>query len=175
MKLKNGTVLAVVATFALWGGAHADDHNDCADLNSLELKVKDNHLALKDKTDEDFPACIALGGKFTIKVKATGGVTIEKDDVTANEVAGAPLTISGDNAVDEKLLVIHVTGDSAPSGLIKYEIHVDGIGMLDPRVRVVDVEELQRIQLGVLKETIENWDIGTDVLEEAIRWSEKEY
>ena len=175
MRLKRDTVLAGVMSFMLWNCANAADHDDCADLDSLELKVRPGQLVLKDKSDEDFPACMVPGSTFSIEVKASGGADVGVGDVTANEVGGSPLAISGNNEGDKDWLVINVTSNATPGTIVKYEIHVEGIGMLDPRVRVVDVEEQERIQLGVLEETIRNWGIEAAVLEEALRRLQAEY
>jgi hypothetical protein len=174
MNLKRGIVLPVMALFMLLGNAYASNHEECADLDSMELKVKKSHLVLKDKSDEDRPACIVPGGSFAIQVKTSGGADVEAGDVTANAPGGSSLNISGSNSDDADWLVINVTGTGNPNDEVKYEIHVEGVGMLDPRVRVIDVEERRRIQLGVLEETIANWDIGVEVLEEAIRRLQQE-
>lgn len=83
------------------------------------------------------PECVTTeaGGTITLELRRAEGVgPVETVPATVNEAA-TWLSASSD---ERDTIVIEVPEDICESGVceFKYEIRVEGVGMLDPRVRV---------------------------------------
>ncbi len=131
----------IVTTLGCMSTASAQD---CADVAALRLIVDKYHLRLNDKR----PICITVPGKFKIKIKQPAGasVTVNAGDVTVTEKTGSALDIEGDNAAVANKVRVEVDGPALVEEEFDFWIKVEGVGELDPRVRVIDNDSLNQVK-----------------------------
>ena len=140
----------------------------CPPPDKLNLKVGQYSLDLQDKR----PICVVLGGSFTLNIKTTSGVSVGLDDVKVKQKEGASVKISGRNNVDKKYVVVKVekVGDEPVDPLDDFWIEVNGVGTLDPIVRVVDSDIMKMLNYEALAEVLKTlgltWDDATTLLKE---------
>lgn len=128
------TTLIFTASTAL-----ASSHQ-CAKLKHMKLEIDEYHLVLDSKK----PICTKVPNTFIIKIHnpLNSDHVIEKGDVSVMQKADSPLTITGSNDDERLELKVEVSGTSSVGAEAKFLIEVDGVGILDPKVRVVDTDAL---------------------------------
>ena len=128
---------ALVATSLLFtaSAALASSHQ-CAKLKHMKLKIDEYHLEL----DSRKPICTKVPNTFIINIHnpLNSDHVIEKGDVTVTQKEGSTLTITGSNDDERLELKIHVSGTLNVGPDAKFLIKVEDVGLLDPKVRVVD-------------------------------------
>jgi hypothetical protein len=139
--------------------AHANHH--CANLPGLKLTVKEYHLDLNDNR----PICVTIPGEFSITIHNPpgSGVSVGSGDVTAGQkdVSGEPdVEISGDNSSPSNKLTIKIEGDAEDGDEFEFWIEVDGVGYLDPKVKVIDSDMQMRLQFNAVDEAMGAWNLG---------------
>ena len=135
---------------------------DCPGPNQLLLHVAKYELGLNEKK----PICVTTPGNFKIKIVGprNQGVSIQAGDAVVEGKKCDGLEIAGDNSADKNKITVEVVGNAAINYECEFWIKVDGIGMLDPKVRVVDNETIMNLQYVSLHDFLDTLDIS---LEEA--------
>ena len=134
-------VAASAVTSLFTACAHANHH--CANLPGLKLTVKEYHLDLNDNR----PICVTVPGEFKITIHNPpgSGVSVgsgeasvgQKDDSDEPDVV-----IFGDNTSPTNKISVYLQGDAKVDDEFEFWINVEGVGMLDPKVRVIDSDAL---------------------------------
>ena len=157
------SAVLVLSIFA--APAHADPN--CAKLTQMTLTVEKYHLDLNDSR----PVCITVPGAFKINIKnlPNTGVTVGAGDVTVvqkNDPAEASVIIEGVNGADGSPVnkvaveVRPVAGKNVETDdEFEFWIHVEGVGKLDPRIKVVGNEFLQSLQWAEIDDTLDTLDL----------------
>jgi hypothetical protein len=108
----------------------------CSPSTTLTLVVSQYHLDLIDKA----PVCLRRKSPvFTIRVVVAGNVE-EIGDVTVGQKQPAsprPVTIEGNYDSTNGTLLVFVQGDLEVDDVFKYFIRVEGVGLIDPRIRII--------------------------------------
>ena len=166
MKIKV-PLLMVVASFVACSTTTVSATSPCPLPALMELEVGKYHLLLKAKD----PICITVPGEFNIKIDnpSYSGVTVGAGDVTVrqkDDPATAKVLISGDNTSPVNWLNVKVepaTGETVyPDDEFDFWIDVKGVGILDPRIRVVPAGELNSLQWTAVKEVLDTWGLTFD-------------
>mgnify|MGYP001815597439 CR=1 FL=1 len=171
MSTRRSTTIATatISVLLLTAGAEANHH--CPDVASMRLTATENHLSLND----NIPVCVTrnengeIDATFRITIK--NPVEVGNGDVTVIQKESAePLSITGGNEDETNKVKITVTG-TPPEGFdeFAYKIYVKDIGMLDPKVRVVDNDTLTAHKADVLENTLDDNDISVDEAAEVLR------
>lgn len=161
MIMKAPPVIAVAAAMVLLCPASAIAHHNCANLPGMKLTVKELHIDLNDNR----PVCIAIPGEFNITIHNPpgSGVSVGSGDVTAQQKDDSPdpdVTIDGDNVSPTNMLTVEVAGDAVPGGIYEFWIFVEGVGALDPKVEIVDQDEMKILQYKAVEATMNFWGLG---------------
>jgi len=132
----------------------------CPGPAELLFKVGKYSMDLQDKK----PICVTLPGTFTIKIinPPGSGVSIDSGDVTVKQKDGVGLTIDGSNTATTNKLVVTVEGTADVGDEFDFLIKVDGIGVLDPKVRVVGSNTMFLLQSRVVYETLDYFGLSMD-------------
>ena len=141
MRMKIFLALAATALIAYSGNASAD----CASLPGFKLTIKQYHIDLNDRR----PVCVEVPGAFVIQIvnPMDGGHTVQDNDVTVQQKVDpdeARVTIAGNSVLVNNKLMLVVTVEEGPQGPppaegeeFEFWIKIKGVGMLDPRIRVI--------------------------------------
>ena len=113
---------------------YADE--ECADKLVLRLVVDKYMLRLNDKK----PICVTAPGKFRIKIKqpADASVNVPAGTARVHEKEGSGLQIRGDNSDVANKIKVTVTGTAETADEFDFLIEVDNVGILDPRIKIID-------------------------------------
>lgn len=83
--------------------------------------------------------------------------------------AGSTLNISGDNSEKRRFIEVTVDGTGSFGDEAEFEINIDGLGMLDPKVRVVDNDAMLDLLYSAIDDAVNilglDWDDVAVVLE----------
>lgn len=129
-------VLGGSLTLACSSMVSANNHT-CADIPGMKLKIDEYHLELDDKDI----ICVPVPSDFSIRVKGKGGYNVSAGQVSVAKKAnsgGPNVTITGDNSVDKNYLVVKVRGAASVGTPVSFLIDVDNVGVLDPKIRIID-------------------------------------
>ena len=129
----------------------------CPPLNNLKLNVDEYHLSLNDKR----PICITSPGTFKITIQQPGNstVAIGPGDVTVMAKEGSGLTIEGNNNAPVNKVTVNVSGNSNPGDIFAFWIHVDGVGTLDPKVRVIPSNQMLSLKSEAFYNALDTLDL----------------
>jgi len=108
---------------------------DCPPAGDLVLTVGQYQLNLNEKK----PVCVTVPGEFKIRVHNPpgSGVSIGAGDITVEaKYEGGP-SITGSNDAPVNKITVKIGGSADPGDEFDFLIRVDGVGWLDPKVRVV--------------------------------------
>jgi len=161
-------IILVGAALAL-SIATAQAQNQCAEMVQLKLTVDKYHLDLNDKR----PICVLLGGTFTIKIHNPPSSDIEVgvghvhvEHKVDNNEPRVLIWGSNDDEEDPARLSVNVTlapdKNVAVDEEFEFWIKVDGVGILDPRIKVVDNELMNNLQWQAVEETMKSWGLTVD-------------
>lgn len=159
-------VFAVTTILFLAMPVLANSHK-CADLSKSKLEIDEYHLVLNVKK----PFCTRVPGtvRLPIENKPNADHQIQAGDVTVAQKANSPLTITGSNSANRLELIISVTGVANVNEEADFLITVKDVGMLDPKVRVIDTDALLRLLAQAIREALDtlglNWDDVARVVE----------
>lgn len=130
----------------------------CPPPNALILRVGKYEMDLQDKR----PICVTVPGTFAIKIvnPAGSGISIDPGDVTVKEKQGINVTIEGSNSGTTNKLDVVISGTADIDDEFDFLIAVEGVGILDPKVRVVDGNILRQFQHAEIDALID--DLGID-------------
>ena len=144
--------------------AQASSHQ-CADLKNMKLGIDEYYLEL----DSRKPICTKVPGTIKVRIKnpPNSDHVIAKGDVVTQK-PGSPLTITGNNSADRLELVISVTGDASADEEAKFFITVKDVGVLDPKVRVVDTDVLLRLLTHAIDEALDLLGLEWEDAERAV-------
>lgn len=143
MKSRAKLVVLAPVIAVLYMGMPSDafaQSNDCHHQN-LRLTIGKYEISMKPKNK---PRCVILKDDGTVDMEIKMDVIIGNDisvslnDITVKEKPGGTLTISGTNDTLTDEVMISVTGPGDLLQIAGFEIHVEELGYLDPRVRIVD-------------------------------------
>ena len=111
-----------------------DKKHGC-DHQNLKLILAVNKIQLVPKVKK----CVKAGTEYTMTITVTGtGLNISAGDVTTEpKEDNNPDWLSGENSPDAGELKFTVAEDAPENKEYSYLIHVDGVGTLDPIVKVV--------------------------------------
>lgn len=132
---------ALVASSLLFTASTAlASSHQCAKLKHMKLVIDEYHLELDSKK----PICTKVPNSFIVKIHnpLNSDHVIEKGDVSVMQKEGSPLTITGGNDDERLELKIEVSGNSNAGVDAQFLIEVEDVGVLDPKVRVVDTDAL---------------------------------
>lgn len=156
MNTKQLTALLFVAMLINVETATAEDE-ECATMTSLRLIVDDYHLRLNSKK----PICVTSPGTVRIRVRPRllSGYVIPPNSVRVEQKEGSPLTIEGNNADDAGKIKVSIGHGGTKNTNFDFLITVDGIGVLDPKVRVVGEQFLELHKKSELLDTLDALDL----------------
>lgn len=145
---------------------------DCANLPSMRLTAKQNHLSLND----NMPICVTRADdgtiNFTFKITIANPVQVTPGQVRVKQKDPNPqpqVEIMGDNASPTNKVTVHVQGAADLGDEFAFLIEVDGIGLLDPMVRVVDSNTQGMLQAMSLQEVADAWLLTPEDVSELTR------
>jgi hypothetical protein len=108
------------------------DAQGCPNQDNIMLKVDYHTLDFNEKA----PICVRPGETFKFKLIALGNYPLEPDDISIEPKNGGTFTIVSVNSANFMFVRVEdVTPSPDPLG---FEIRVDGVGCLDPRVRIIE-------------------------------------
>ena len=158
MNTKATSILVPTAVILLLSSVSA--HADCANLPGMRLTAKQNHLSLNDNA----PICVTLKEDGTIdfmfKITIANPVQVSADEVRVRQKdtsSDPQVTITGANVSPSNKVTVHVQGTGELGDEFGFLIEVDGVGLLDPTVRVVDSGTQRMLQAYSLQEVGETW------------------
>jgi hypothetical protein len=127
----------------------------CVPVNP-KLWIDKYRLELKEQQ----PICVTMPGEFEIRIHQPGNssVAIDIGDVTVHEKAEGGPTIRGVNDPTVNKVVVSVGGDPNeydPGDDFDFYIEVKGVGILDPRVRIVDTDTLAARKYRAIEELLD--------------------
>jgi hypothetical protein len=143
MRTRIFLALAATALVAYSGTAAADP--TCANRADLKLTVKKYHIDLNDKR----PVCVEVGEEFEIQIvnPHDGGHDVEQGHVTVQQKTDekkAVMIIDGKNDSAIKRMTVSVNlasgmteKDYKVGDEFSFWIRIEGVGTLDPRIRVI--------------------------------------
>jgi hypothetical protein len=144
-------------------------HANCANLPGLRLTAKENHLSLNDNT----PICVTLEDDgtidFTFRITIANPVEVDSGDVVVRQKDSSPqpkVTIQGNNASPSNKVTVRVTGSAQLEDLFDFLIEVEGIGLLDPKVRVVNSQVQRSLQVDSFQEVASAWALEPREIDE---------
>jgi hypothetical protein len=158
----------------------AGSHTGCADITNYRLTVKMYHLELNDRA----PVCMTAPGSFDITIHNPVGSDhdVEVNDVTvSNKGTDCEVEISGQNSdtTDPLTVTVNITDAGGPNecknddGDYAFLISVEGVGELDPAVRVIDSTVLLDLQWHAVNETLDAWYTDYESLLRATKSADK--
>jgi len=147
-------VAASAVTLLYATSAYAGHH--CANLPGLMLTVKEYHLDLNDNR----PICVTVPGEFKIIIHSPpgSGVSVGSGEVSVGQKDDSDepdVVIFGDNTSPTNKISVYLEGDAEVGDEFEFWINVEGVGMLDPRVRVIDNDALMRQQYDAVDDTMD--------------------
>ena len=151
--------------------------------DGLRLTVDQYRLGLNNNK----PICTVLPGTFRIKVRNPPNADhdVQAGDITIEQKAGAPFSISGDNSADKDYVDVTVAefvtipetesdcDDGTGDECAKFWIKVKGVGELDPKVRVVDATKQMIHQRDTLAEVFDDLGLTLDEVNAVFRNTEQ--
>jgi hypothetical protein len=135
---KNTVLLIVISMFATACAkspsvAQLDQKYGC-DHQNLNLILAVNKMQLVPKAKK----CVRAGTEYTMTITVTGNdLNISAGDVSTEPKLGKPDWLSSDNSPDAGKLKFTVGEDEPENAQYSYFIKVEGVGTLDPIVKVV--------------------------------------
>ncbi len=137
--MNNKTILLVVVSMFVTACAmnpdvpQFDKKYKC-DRQNLNLLLNVNKIQLVPKKIK----CVEPGKEYIMKITVLGNdLKISAGDVTMTPKSGNPAWLSGTNSSDQKELKFTVDSGAELNMDHSYIIKVDGVGILDPIVKVV--------------------------------------
>ena len=133
----------------------------CPPLTAMLITAKENHLSLNDNA----PVCVPLNEDGTVDYTFQLKVVPQANPpvaVSVEQKGSATVTIEGNNADDPAKVSVHVHGPAALGDEFSYIIYAEGIGMLDPKVRVIPSDQNMTHQAGVLQDYLETYGLTTE-------------
>ena len=170
--MKNRIIAASTIAAALMLASPATAEHHCAHLPDLMLIVKRNELRLNDNR----PVCVTVPGKFVIKIHNPpgSGHDVGPGDATARgKLDGTEpppsATMAGNNSDNEALLAVDVSGSANIGDEFKFWISVEGVGTLDPTVRVIGNQERDILTYQWAVESLEVLSLDRELIEQILR------
>ena len=137
--MNNKTILLVVVSMFVTACAmnpdvpQFDKKYKC-DRQNLNLLLNVNKIQLVPKKIK----CVEPGKEYIMKITVLGNdLKISAGDVTMTPKSGNPAWLSGTNSSDQGELKFTVDKDEPMNAQYSYLIDVEGVGTLDPIVKVV--------------------------------------
>ncbi|MDJ0940715.1 MAG: hypothetical protein QNJ00_13220 [Woeseiaceae bacterium] len=124
------TILTILATLCLGACAPAQAQLNCVAYGVLELGPR--HMSYETRNN-----LCAFDGKFRIFVTTEPNSDFIIPDITVDEKPGATYPISGDNDPYRWVIFAEVENQPPLFSYHEFSIKAEGVGTLDPRVRVV--------------------------------------
>ena len=180
--LVRNTAVTILLMFAATAANAVPDCPPTAGENAMKLRIDEYHLELDNKK----PICILVdsSGTGTISIKIhnppSASHNVEAGDVTVEQKADSPYMIEGDNSDDPDLLELTLSefgsgagsdtecGDSSTDICAKFWINVEGVGKLDPRARVIDIDTRIRYIEDIFQGALDDYELDL-TLGEAFR------
>ena len=142
------------------------DHHNCANLPGMKLTIKEYHIDLNDNR----PVCVTVPGTFKITIHNPNGsgVTVNLGDVTVGQKddsanpADPDVEINGDNLLEVDKLTVVLEGEADPGDDLEFWISIAGVGKLDPKVRIIESAQQERMQYDAVDETMDAWGLEFD-------------
>ncbi len=133
---------------------------DCPAPDRLILHVAKYELGFNEKK----PVCVTTSDNFKIKIVGPGSrpAGIAAGDVVVEGKKCDGLTITGNNSANKNKITVEVDGNAAINYECEFLIRVEGVGILDPKVRVVDNETIMNLQYVTLHDFLDTLDISLD-------------
>lgn len=133
---KNLTVAIFLALALIASQSACAQAPECPPPNELQLTVGQYQLNLNEKK----PICVTVPGTFKIKIinPPNSDVNIGVGEVTVEAKSSAGLSIEGSNDAPVNKVTVEVEGTAEKGDEFSFLIRVEGVGVLDPKVRVVD-------------------------------------
>jgi hypothetical protein len=131
----SATSFAAVTLVALQSACAAPPP-DCPNGGELKLTVGLYELSLNEKK----PICVTVPGEFKIKIHnpQSSGVSVGAGDATVGGKSTGGITINGSNDAPVNKITVVLNGTADLGDEFEFWINVEGVGKLDPKVKVVD-------------------------------------
>ena len=133
---------------------------ECPMVGQSKLFVGQYHLVFNEKK----PICVTSPGVFMIEIKSVGnsGVTVPQGAATVEDKDCEDLSIVGDNSLDSDIIAVVVNGNALVEYECEFLIAVTGLGVLDPKVRVVGDNMMQMLLSEAFSNTLKLTGTSTD-------------
>ena len=139
----------------------------CPPKGMSMLTLSDYHLVFNEKK----PICVTVPGSFLIKIHnpPNSDFSVGKGDVTIEAKSSDGLTIIGTNDDEVDKITVTVDGNlEMGKEVYDFLIRVDGLGILDPKVRVVDNDTMMSLKFEGFSESLDALDISPELAAEFI-------
>ena len=154
MKTRSTLSKILLSLVALSVGGYAVAQ-DCTPTKPLpRLKVDRYKLVFVDHNDEISTLCVTSPGTFQIRIgnPSSAKHQVKLNDVTVTNKSAVGPTIDGQNDTKIKKVDVTVGPGLDPGDELDFLITVKDVGVLDPRVRIVDTEIIERLEWEALNE-----------------------
>lgn len=154
----------VVAVFCLGLPSDAHGQPDCH-KQKLTLHIGKYEIRMTPKSK---PVCVErdaagnIDATIEMDIKIGSDITIGLDAVTINEKPGGTVTIRGVNDTLVDHVEIDVDGTGNEGQVFSFDVRVEGLGYLDPRIRIVDDSDSLLILGRAIREAIDTGKLLSD-------------
>jgi len=136
--MKKKIYLAIFAVALSMVAAPGYGQPPCTESTKLTMVVNKYHLVLNEKV----PVCLRLPlpATFTIRIVDAADM-IGNGDVSVVQKDRSPepqVTIVGENGSISNRVSVTVDGKAEVGDVFDYFIYVDGVGLLDPKIRIIE-------------------------------------
>ncbi len=155
------TALVTVAIITVCACASSNaEPPKCPKVGQSKLFVGQYHMVFNEKK----PICVTAPGVFMIEIKSVmnSGVTVPSGAATVKDKDCEDLSIVGNNSLDPDIIAVVVTGNALVEYQCEFLIAVAGLGVLDPKVRVVGDNMMLMLQSEAFSDSLKLSGTSTD-------------
>ena len=163
--MRTNKAYTLVGMLILMATAEAQADHHCANLPGMLLRIDTYHIELNDKR----PICVIVGGEFNIRINDPSNlVESGKVKVRQKDLSSPPkITIEGAN-YDPDLLKVAVDGDPEGEEYFDFWIEVEGVGKLDPRIRVIPSSEFDSLLRTYVQDALDSYGLPIEYQEKVL-------
>jgi hypothetical protein len=158
--------LGISICIAVLACSPAGNAQDCS-TSKMTLKIQKYELDYRLKNNSKNKKCVTIGSTYQLEIKLIGAdpVDISVGAIRVHEKSGT-LSIRGENVeANPESMSIEIDGTASGDGSHQFYITVDGVGTIDPIVKVVD-SNLYRLALReALQAFSEDFDLQNATIE----------
>jgi hypothetical protein len=145
--MKKNVVVILTGALILTAASTVSANDHCVAAVPLpQLWVDTGRLEFKDFNNTHKPICVHAGGTFQIWVRQPGNPDheVEIDDIEVTPKDSDGPDISGSNDEAWNIVTVTVESTAVLGETYGYFIKVKGVGILDPRVQIIETDSIER-------------------------------